>query len=125
MSSTAFELGNTHMSGWIYNYLYRRGKVMFHFSKPNPPTSLPPIPPNNKIIVLMTSNYPVGYELIQYIINLGLVTSNIECYLQKNDETKLLVQIVLHRPKRKMRQNAVMICIFFIESLSHFSFWSV
>ena len=89
MSSTAFELGNTQMSGWIYNYLYRRGKVMFHFPKTILPTPLPPIPPNNKIIVLMTSNYPVGYELIQYIINLGLVTSNIECYLQKNGETSL------------------------------------
>lgn len=86
----AFELGNTQMSGWINNFLTRRGEFMFQFPKPNPPTPpLPPINANNKIIVLMSAEYPIGYELIKYIIYLGLVTNNVETYLQKNDESIL------------------------------------
>jgi len=85
-SYAAFELGNTQMSGWIDNFLRRRGEFMFEFPKPGPPGPPPPISPNNKIIVLMSPTYPIGYDLIKYIINLGLVTSNVETYLQKNGE---------------------------------------
>lgn len=90
-SYMAYELGNPLMSGWINNFLTRRGEYLFPFPKPGPPTPPipPPITPNNKIIVLITPGYPIGYELIQYIINLGLVTGNVECYLQKDGETVL------------------------------------
>lgn len=89
MSYTSFELGNTQMSGWIYNFLSRRGEFMFDFPKPKPPTPPPPINANNKIIVLMSAEYPVGYELIKYVINLGLVTNNVEIYLEKDGEETL------------------------------------
>jgi hypothetical protein len=90
-SFVSYQLGNPSMSSWIDNFLRRDGQYLFPFPKPNPP--IPTISPNNKIIVIITPNFPVGYELIQYVIQLGLVTSNVECYFEKENETSLsLVQ---------------------------------